>query len=86
MLLITWGEEFSINVPEMNEQHKGSINIINELDNSLMSSLSSEALEKVFSDVIDYTVYHFYEEEKLLEEINCPGFYDHKAYSHTLYA
>ena len=70
MSLIIWSEEFSINVPGMDEQHKQWIKIINELHDSLMNSLGSETLDKIFSDVIDYTAYHFDEEEKLLEEMS----------------
>ena len=79
MLLISWNRELSIGIPEMDEQHKRWINIINELHESLMNSLGTNALAKTFQDVIEYTAYHFDEEEKLMQQINYPDYLSHKA-------
>ncbi|MBE9504341.1 MAG: hemerythrin family protein [Proteobacteria bacterium] len=79
MPLIEWdSDRFSVKNEKMDDQHKRWIEIINSLHESLMKSSGMETLEKVFQDVLDYTAFHFYEEEKLLEEMNYPHLYDHK--------
>ena len=79
MSQLIWRQDFSIGIPEMDEQHKKWIEIINELHESLTSVLNTDVLSKTFQDVIDYTVYHFTEEEKLMQKIDYPDFLNHKA-------
>lgn len=80
MPLIEWDEaRLSVHIREIDEQHKWWIGIINELHESLMNSLGPETLEKTFLNVIEYTAYHFDEEEKLMERINYPQICEHVA-------
>ena len=79
MPIIEWdSDRFSVKNKEMDDQHQRWTGIINKLHESLINSLGLETLGKVFQDVLDYTAYHFDEEEKLLEEMNYPHIYDHK--------
>lgn len=79
MSLLSWNEGFSIGIPVMDGQHKKWINIINELHESLVSELSMDVRSKIFQDVINYTIFHFTEEEKLMREIDYPDYLSHKA-------
>lgn len=68
MALIEWKQEFSVNIDKFDAQHKVLIGIINELHEALKKGQSKSVLEHIFKKLIDYTKYHFTEEEKVLKE------------------
>ncbi len=69
MSIVTWGKEFEIGVPEMDKQHKRWIEIINNFYDNLDRANVDNKLKETINEVLDYTHYHFAEEEKLMESI-----------------
>ena len=63
MPLITWDKKFSVNVVEIDEQHKNLIMVINELDEAINQGKGKEILGKILSSLIRYTETHFKTEE-----------------------
>ncbi len=61
---IKWSPEFSVNVTEMDEQHKKLFNMINQYFQTVESGESKTARIKLLEELKDYTHYHFQEEEK----------------------
>jgi len=78
MLLISWSDEYSLHIEELDKHHKKLIDIINKLNESIENSKGSEGLKELFEILIDYCSYHFSEEEHLMEEINYPDYDYHK--------
>ena len=79
MGFITWDiERFSVDVDEMNEQHKQWIALINELHASLLDKNSDMSPEQAIKDMIDYTKLHFNHEEDLMQDIQYPDYEKHK--------
>ena len=78
MALIDWIEKFSVNVDEIDEQHKKWIGIINELDDALTKGKGRTVLGKIFQEMVEYINFHFSEEEKLLREIDYAHYNEHK--------
>jgi len=79
MSLITWDKEkFSVGVDEMNEQHKKWISLINKLHGSLITPNPETSPEIAIKEMIDYTAFHFKQEEDLLQEVQFPGYEKHK--------
>lgn len=68
-----WQDAFEINVSHMDEQHKRLIHIANRIMEHLYNNSSIEDTSKVFDALIDYTHYHFAEEEKLLALYKYPA-------------
>ncbi|MFC1684071.1 bacteriohemerythrin [Pseudomonadota bacterium] len=80
MGLIEWNENrFSVLVDDMDEQHKQWINLINILHDSLIGEGSEITPETAIQEMLDYTRYHFKEEEQLMRDVQYPGFTTHKA-------
>jgi hemerythrin len=78
---IVWDSSFSVNVPEIDEQHRKWIGMINELHNTMMEGNVRKVTEistKIIADVRDYTRYHFSTEEKFMQKIDYPGLPAHK--------
>lgn len=76
---IEWDKSFELNIPEIDEQHRRWIDIINELHDSLMSHGGAHNLtDRILNDMIDYGKFHFTFEEEYLNEIGYPEINKHK--------
>ncbi len=67
MALISWSDAFSTGITEQDEQHKNLIYLINRLNNSIEEGKDAEVLEAVLAQLVDYTIYHFGYEERLMK-------------------
>lgn len=77
MALINWNETYSVKVKEIDGQHKKLVDIINELHYKMKEGKGKEVIEKLLSELFDYTVFHFSFEEKLLNNHNYPDYKTH---------
>ncbi len=73
MPIITWNENMSVNIKEIDKQHKEFVNIINTFFDAMKVdaikvSKDSEVLEAVIAKLINYASYHFTAEEKYFEK------------------
>jgi methyl-accepting chemotaxis protein len=71
---INWTPQYSVGVPEMDNQHKRLIKLINNL---YIAMRDRKNVTKVMEGVVQYTVQHFGEEEKLMVSMNYPGLEQH---------
>ncbi len=78
MDLIQWSERYSVNIAEVDGQHKKLINILNELADAMSMGKGSDVLGKVLTALVDYTVYHFATEEQLFQQHAYSGYEEHK--------
>ena len=72
MSLINWNDSMSVNVEEIDSQHKKLLDIINELHEAMLKREPREVLLKILSEMTDYTDYHFKTEEKYFNKFNYP--------------
>lgn len=66
MALISWSPMLSTDVQIIDDQHKKLIDLINKLNDAMNAGHGKEALKAVLTELVDYTVYHFGTEEKLM--------------------
>ena len=78
MKLITWNDNFSVNVEEIDNQHKDIIRIINELYVSIVEGKSENTMDTIFKDLTEYATTHFKTEEEHFENFNYPESSFHK--------
>ncbi len=78
MSLLQWSPDLSVNVKEIDTQHKKLVDLINLLHDSMKSGKGKDVLSQVLNDLTDYTVYHFSTEEKLFEKYGYPEYTRHK--------
>jgi hemerythrin len=74
MPLITWNDGLSVKVPEMDDQHKRLLDIINRLHDAMMNRGGQQVLGGLFGELVDYTVTHFQSEEKYMRGTSYPGY------------
>lgn len=78
MALITWNDSLSVNVAEIDQQHKKLINMINELNDAMRAGKGKDVLGKIVTNLISYTETHFKTEEKYFAQFNYPDTDNHK--------
>ena len=78
MPLIEWGDKFSLHDEMIDKHHRHLVDLLNELYDDSVSGASPERLREVLHDLINYATYHFYTEEKLMEQGGYPGLEAHK--------
>lgn len=78
MAFFEWSEKLATGVPEMDEQHKKLLNIINELYEAMKQGKGREVVDKVISELVKYTDYHFASEENLMSKYGYPELANHK--------
>ncbi len=78
MIPLDWDEKYSLNVKEIDDEHKKLFSLFNNLQDGITTGKSNEELEKALSELIDYTILHFTTEEKLMQQFSYIGFVEHK--------
>jgi len=67
--LITWNDSYRLGINSIDDQHKVLFDLINQLYRAYGTDKSRDNIKKVLTELINYTVYHFGNEEKLFEKI-----------------
>lgn len=77
-MYIAWQNIFSVNIKEIDEQHKKLIDIINELYDSMKIGKGKEILENTLDKMIKYAQTHFTKEEEYMTDYKYPEYKAHK--------
>ena len=62
----------------MDEHHKILFSYVNEFHDAASKNASENELKEILDKIVDYTSFHFQEEEILMEKVNFPGLKSHK--------
>jgi len=75
---ILWTEDYSVGVETLDKQHQKIIQLINQMIEHQNSPVTSEAIEHVINEMLNYAKKHLAYEEKLLEKYHFPQLDVHK--------
>jgi hemerythrin len=78
MDLIKWNDTYSVQIKEIDDQHKKLIQMINDLHNAMSEGRGKLIVAQILDDLIDYTKTHFKTEEVMMEKCSYPSFRTHK--------
>ncbi len=78
MSLFSWKEKYSVNVREIDEQHKKLIGMIAQLDDAMREGKGKQVLDKTLQDLIGYTRTHFMTEERIMKANGYPDYEEQK--------
>ncbi len=79
MGVLDWSEKYSVNIREIDDQHKKLISMVNHLNSAMREGKGRDALGKILGDLIEYTRTHFAHEERLMHSNGYPDYVAHKA-------
>jgi hemerythrin-like metal-binding protein len=69
---ITWNDEMSVGIPEIDEDHKQFIISINEFNRSITDRKDPAEIKNRLQQIVDDAERHFIQEEKLFKEWQYP--------------
>ncbi|MBO8450557.1 MAG: hemerythrin family protein [Spirochaetes bacterium] len=77
---IEWTDDYLLNIPEIDIQHKKLVALANELYDAVTGDPERYKLNmsKILKGLGDYTVYHFSSEEAFLKKYDYPALATHK--------
>ena len=84
MSLITWKEEFSVGVAEVDFEHRELIELINSLHDSARPGAGRDAVIESLGEIFAQIASHFALEEKMMRATLYPALLEHKQDHETL--
>lgn len=78
MALTSWNDQYSVNIPELDQQHQKLLAMLNELHEAMKQGKSKEIVEKLVYESFDYAARHFTYEEQLMKKAGYSEFMSHK--------
>lgn len=78
MTMIVWQDDYSVDIEELDEQHKSLIRLINQLYEALATKQHRDQVGKILDALIEYTIIHFAVEETLMRIFHYPEYEEHK--------
>jgi len=73
-----WNSNYSVNVSEIDKQHKELFKLINKLSAAMKERKAKDVLAGIINDLISYTATHFSYEEKYFDKFGYPETALHK--------
>ena len=77
--LMKWNNSLAVEIDEIDQQHQKLIGLINDLHLNMKRREGNQTIGNILKDLVDYTVYHFGAEEKLMQEHGYEGYDNHKS-------
>ena len=81
---IIWDETLSVEVDEIDEDHRKLVDLYNILSHSVAEGDADDYIEAVLEELISCTIWHFRHEERLMLLYKYEGLEEHKAEHHDL--
>ena len=79
MAFFNWTADLNVGNHLIDEDHKRLVALVNELYDAMKSGKGNSILGEILNELIKYTSSHFSREERLMQEIQYPGYQEHKA-------
>ena len=78
MAYINWNNDLSVKIDSIDEQHKKLIDLINEFYENIQKRSNHENISALILGMKDYTIKHFQEEEKYMQQLDYQDYTSHK--------
>lgn len=79
MSMISWDDAYSVDIQEIDEQHKMLIEYMNELYIAMANKSNRDLIGEVLDKLVSYTKIHFAVEETMMRVFHYEGYEEHKA-------
>jgi hemerythrin len=77
-MTLQWNDRYLVGHEQVDHQHKHLFELINRLEAKINAGAGQKDSLEVIQALIDYALYHFADEESLMQEINFDGISIHR--------
>ncbi len=77
MPLFVWKPSYELNIPEIDQQHRRLVGLINELYDAMKEARGQEVLDYILGELQTYIQEHFATEERAMQVYGYPGYEEH---------
>ncbi len=67
-----WKEKYCVGIKQIDDQHKLLVDMITKLQESAAKEDVNSEMRKVLKEMVEYTKFHFADEEKFMNKIGYP--------------
>lgn len=83
--MLTWDPKYSVHIQEFDAQHRTLLDKIAELHKVASKGTGTDAMTRLFDDLMDYTRKHFESEEQVMRQRKFEGYPVHRAAHQSLF-
>ena len=76
--VVPWSDALNIGIPEIDSQHQGLVDTINELWEAIVRKAEESDVARILDELQRYVVSHFTAEEALMRVQGYPRFEEHR--------
>ena len=76
---VTWKDEYSVGIAQLDDDHRKLLNLINQFQTAVHYKTGEEFERRIMEELIDYTRTHFRREEELMQRYGYPELGPHRA-------
>ena len=69
--------KYSVEIESIDSQHKILVRIINDLHEAMKSQATQDRINRIFNELVEYTTFHFEEEQKMMSMADYPDLPNH---------
>jgi methyl-accepting chemotaxis protein/hemerythrin len=78
MKICEWNTDYSVNISELDHHHQQLFDILNRLFTLMAEGAEDRPIIRIIDELLDYTHYHFEEEEKIMLKMGYPDLVAHQ--------
>jgi len=75
---LIWDDSLSVQIQEIDEDHRRLVELFNILNRSVVEGDASDYIEAVLEELLSCTIWHFRHEERLMLKYSYDGLLEHK--------
>ncbi|WP_277868315.1 bacteriohemerythrin [Candidatus Synechococcus calcipolaris] len=83
---LAWQDQYALGHGEIDQQHRALLSLLRHLRQAIATSVDSTTIENSLQEIVNETLNHFRDEEKLMGGSNYPGYLGHRAAHQNLEA
>lgn len=77
MPIVTWSDEYNVNVVEIDNQHQKILELVNNVHAAVEARINKDDLTELLIELVEFTRVHFSTEEQLMKKHDYPDLSKH---------
>jgi hemerythrin len=78
MAFLTWGDQYMVNIAEIDAQHKKLFDMVNEMHDAMRAGKGDDVIGRTLDGLLGYVKTHFATEERYMTQHGFPEYAAHK--------